>query len=248
MWKVKTFVMSFIVAFFCFSLMLMATLLWVQPYSKTSAAPARTNILLPKEEDQLELLLVHQEETVKSFSYLSVDPYKGKIKIRTFPPTSVINGEKLEQLWQSRPEDMQNLLNNYLNVSIKRQIILSDLDFVALMDQIAPLSITIDEGFQVVKNGMEIIMEAGTHSMDGELLLQYLNQTKNPVKYIQRSQLILQIYLEKLFPVLSQELFLDLLNYMDSDLTLDDFDQISGSLSFMSELLVGSFIEVYSGS
>ncbi len=246
--SIKAFVMTFIVAFFCFSLMLMATLLWIQPYSRPQSEPVQSNIFLPKEEDELNILLIHKDQTVKSFSCIFLSPHKGKVIVKTFPQTSVINGENLADLWEASTEDLKKLLSSQLKTNFDREILISDRDFIALIDMLGGISIKTEERLYFDENGIDMILEAGLQPMDGELLLFYLNQSKTGADYGRKNSAILISYLEKLLPHLDQENFLELLDHMESDLTVSDYDSLSNSLIFMEKFAVEPVVELYSGS
>ncbi len=242
MQTIKAFVLAFIPAFFCFSLMLMGTLLWVQPYSPGQEAPASANLFLPKEEDRMDLLLIHEGQQIRSYTFLSIDPSIGKVRICTFPPTAVINGEKLGEL---EPEDIKELFALYFREDIERQILLSNQDLMDLVDDIGSVEL-LTEGFSYVEKGLPVTVEAGRHRMDGQLLLRYLQNGKTPLEVCQRSEAALQSYLEKLLPRLNQEIFLNLLDHMESDLCLADYDQRKDGISLMCQLTTDTLVVPYS--
>ncbi len=246
--SIKAFTMTFIVAFFCFSLMLMATLLWIQPYSRPQSESVQSNIFLPQEEDELNIILIHEDSNVKSISCLFLSPYKGKIGIKTFPQTSVVNGENLAALWEASPDNVKKLLSAHLKENFDRELIFSDRDLIALVDMFETIPIKTEERLRLKENGVEIILEAGLQPMDGELLLFYLNQSQTSADYARRSSAILTSYLEKLLPQLDQETFLELLDHMESDLTVSDYDRLADSLIFMKKFAVAPVVELYSGN
>ena len=102
MQSLKLFIRSFVPAFFCFTLMIMAAVLWVSPVSRSQEMSAQSYLSLPSEEETLTLLAIHAEDTLQSLTVLSIQPQQGQILLHSFPPETIINGETLSELWEQQ--------------------------------------------------------------------------------------------------------------------------------------------------
>lgn len=243
MQRICSFLWAFSLAFFCLSLMIMAAVLWVTPYSRWQETPVQSYIAIPKEEDSFTLLAIHAEgKKLRSLSVIAVQPRQGRILLKTFPPTAMIHGENLEQVWQERGSDaLLPLLSSYLDWEIQRCALVSDRQFCTLIDQFGPAPLTLEQPLQYSRSDISVTLEPGTHKLNGDQCLRWLASSENSLTYAQRSGQLLQTLINKNISlaanIQAQEAFLTLIDSMDSDLSLSDYDRCHSALDFMVRLV-----------
>lgn len=243
MQRIRSFLWAFFLAFFCLSLMIMAAVLWVTPYSRPQEAPAQSYIAIPKEEDSLILLAIHAEgNELRSLSVINVQTREGQILLKTFPPSAVINGENLGQLRQREGNTaLIPILSSYLDWDIQRFALVSDQQISALIDRFGPAPVTLEQPLQYSRSDIMVTLEPGTHNLNGEQCLRWLASSENSLTYARRSGQLLQTLINQNISVAAgeqaQETFLTLLDSMDSDLSLGDYDRCHSAWAFMARLV-----------
>ena len=242
MQSLKLFVQSFVPAFFCFTLMIMATVLWVSPVSRSREMPAQSYFSLPSEEETLTLLAIHAEDTLQSLTVLSIQPQQGQILLHSFPPETIINGETLSELWEQQElTSLDALLSAYTDLSIQRHLTVNDRQLFALLESFCSITAVLEQPLHYTQAGLTVTLEPGTHRLNSQQCLYYLQSAPNSSLRARRCEELLQNALNEHWPILAsaqaQESFLKLLDLCDSDLTISDFDRCGEACAFMAQLV-----------
>ncbi len=242
MQNVKIFFQSFIPAFFCFSLMIMAAVLWVSPVSQPQNAPMQSYLSLPSADDSLTLLAIHAEDTLRSLTLLSIQPQSGQILLHTFPPNTVINGENLSEAWkQKNLSSLKSLISAYSKLGIQRTLLIDDRRLFAMLKQFAPISAVLEESLHYTQSGLTVTLEPGMHRLNAEQCLYYLNNAETPSLYARRCEELLQNAINEHWSMMAtsqaQETFLHLLDLCDTDLSVSDFDRHGDACSFLAQMV-----------
>jgi len=206
--QVKLFLHAFFVAFFCFSLMVMWAVLWLQPYSKTVEQSGNT-LSIPQESSSLVIHIVYSDDTIYRYSLLSLQPQKGNITIR-------------------------NSTSPFSSDDYDRTVQLSKLQLSSLVDYVGGIPVELEKSFAYQKSNINISLEKGTHTLSGEQVLHYLEQNNC------NSSILISL-LNQLFPKLceenGQDFFLSLLDLIETDLTVADFDNLIEDVSFLYRIV-----------
>lgn len=241
MQSLKSFLLSFSFSFFCLSLIVMATVLWVSPFARPQEAPAQSYISIPEEEDSITVFAVLAEESASCFSVISFQPRAGTVALWTFPPDTVINGEILGSVWAENPALAMNLLSAYLELPIERWAILQNQDVVELVDLFGPVSVTLTQPLTWHQASLSVTLEPGLHQLNGEEILHYLQASPDPQEYARRAAVLLQQLINQAMPLAASEqaqtLFQQLLEHMETDLSSADYDRCHNSIAFMAQLV-----------
>ena len=242
MQKIKLFVQSFIPAFFFFSLMIMAAVLWVSPVSRTQETPAQSYLSLPSDNDTLSILAVHAEKkTLYSISLISIQAQRGQILIHSFPVDTVINGKKLSELWEQKSDLLSAVLSSYSGYEIQRQICVDDGQFLSLVEYFGSVSAVLEEPLRYTQSGLSITLEPGPQRLNGLQCLYYLQAAPTNFLRARRCEELLKNAVNEHWSLLAseqaQDIFLTLLDFCDTDLTVSDFDRFGAAFSFMARVV-----------
>ncbi len=240
MHSVKLFIQGFLPAFCCFSLAIMAAVLWVTPISRSQDQPIQSYINIPNEDNSLNLLAIHADEQLYSVSLLSFNARKGTVSIHSFPTDSIINGVKLSKYWEIHQEkSLKALLSSYTETEIQRQLVVNDRQLAALLEFFAPISAVLEEPLSYTRSGLPVTLEAGTHQLSAEQCLHYLLTADHHVRARRCEELLCNAINSTNSISLSelQENFLLLLDLADTDLNISDFDHCASAFFFMLQLV-----------
>lgn len=233
------FLWAFLWAFFAFSLMIMATVLWITPYSRPKDTRTLSSLSLPKESDRLTVLIVHHSQQLYSLSVLSFLPDQGRITFDTLSPDQIEPYEEPTQAETIRKLTQRS--SQVLGQPIQRYLLLTDEQLLHLLNQWNPPLIYLEEPLIYTQNGMNLVLSAGLQALSGEQCLHYLHSASDKDSFMQRSQALLCSFLEQNFKlcadITAQDDFLFLLDHCNTDLSLSDFDQYHSAWSFMAQLI-----------
>lgn len=236
--SLKIFFFTFPLAFFCLSLIIMATVLWVHPYSRQPDNRTLQHISVPQEEDGLSILIVHQQEKLRSAVLLSFLPTEGYVLLKTFPPDLMVNGENLASVWSKGKE---SAVKEQLNLTSDRYIVVDDQQFEKFIDLLGTVPIQLNEPLIYTEADMTISLGRGLQHLDGEQILHYLSEIEKKDDYTQQFSLLLQSICERALILLSKEnsqnLYYEMLDCMDSDLSINDYDLCHSSLAFLMQIV-----------
>ena len=240
--SLKLFFQSFIPAFFFFSMMIMATVLWVSPFSKPQRSFSSSHLTLPSDRDSLTVLAIHADQTLQSLSLISIKPKQGEVLIHSFPPNSIINGNKLSTLWKNgEKEVLLSLLSSYSGYQIQRQIQVNDRQLNSLIDYFGPISVVLEEKLCYKQSGLSVTMEPGFQRLNSVQCQYYLQQASSDYLRARRCDKLLQNAINENWSVLAsaqaQKVFLDLLDLCDTDLSVNDLDRYGEPYAVMAQLI-----------
>lgn len=240
--KIKLFFQAFLPAFFCFSLMIMAAVLWVSPVSQPQEAPTQIFLSLPSDSESLTILAIHAEDHLSALTILSIQPHRGRILIRSFPPDSVINGETLSELWQQQEiSTLMTLLSSYTDLEIQRQLLVDDRQLLDLLEYVCPITAVLEQPLHYEQAGLSVTLEPGLHRLSSQQCLHYLESSPSSVLYARRCEELLQNAINEHWPMMAseeaQDLFLDLLDLCETDLSISDFDRCGEAFSFLAQMV-----------
>lgn len=237
--SIKLFFQGFIPAFLGFSLLIMAAVLWVTPLSHNKEKPAQSYINIPRSSDNLTILAVHGEEQLFSLTLLSFEPAKGQISLHSFPTDTIINGNKLSDLWKiDSIKQMTALLSAYTDRDIHRQIVVNDRKLLTLLRYFAPISAVLESPLSLTQAELTATLEPGVHQLSAEQCFSYLKSAKNPVLRAQRCEELLCNAINENSSMSSdqlQEAFLLLLDQSETDLSIRDFDRYAELYFFLMQ-------------
>lgn len=233
----RYFLPAFFLSFFCFSLMIMSTVLWIHPFKRSSPEYNSQYISLPSENEQLQLLLIHENH---SFSLISFQPQHGCIELQSIPFHSTVDGEPLSLLYDiGSKSKISNILSVYFSTNIDKIAAMTDKNLCQIIDLLGGVTLKLDKDFTYRESDIEIDFSPGIHLLRGEQCLCYLTeiQSAESTRWIQllsaMTEKLLAASLDKNF----RELCTQLLDHADSNLTFTDYDRCYESLHFMANLV-----------
>lgn len=244
MQTVKLFLHSFLVSFVLFSILIMACVLWVQPYTKTPQQSTIQGLALPRAEDSCTILIILTEDSPQCYALLSLHPYNGEISVKSYLPCATVSGLSLSTLWeQCGPDTISCELSKHSKKNIHRCIFMNKKELCSLVDATEPISLSLAQPFRYQDNGISVTLEAGTQRFNATQLHNYLKQDLTPQQY---DDILLSVS-KKIFLALAsengQEFFLSMLDWMDSDISLMDFDNYYETLQFMVRMQPDLFLQ-----
>lgn len=181
----------------------MWAVLWLQPYSSKKDAQADLFLSIPKESESMDILLIHEGD--ENYSLISFRTKSGEIKI-------------------------QSNLSSTPSSAYQRKIRISDRQIVSLVDLLKGINIELKSPLKYSENGIHVLLEPGVHTLSGEQLLHYMEQADS---CDQLRIAILQQLLPKLCEENGQNHYISMLDCMNSDLTVSDYDNFIDDLSFL---------------
>ncbi len=207
--SLKFFLHSFIVSFFCFSLMVMGAVLWLQPYTQKKESTTEHFISIPKENNTLNILITHVEESSNCSFLLSFRPNEGHIIIHPLSTAhSTSDYEKFVQI--------------------------NNIQLLTLVDHLGGVPIELQQPLHCTKDGISSILEVGTHTLTGEQVSHYIQQNGACTSLL--SSVLYQL-LPKLCAENGQEWFILLLDLLDTNLTVADYDNFIDEIAFMYRIV-----------
>lgn len=237
--KVQTFLAAFLCAFLGFSLLIMGTVLALEPPQRQEAAVSSPGFLLPQEEEGLEVLAFLQGEDRLRLARLSCAPREGKVFLHFYSP------EEMEALSLSQhynwggPSAVREALS--LPDSC-RSLLVEEGQLSQLADWLGPLPLHLTEALPYGQAGLQLLLEPGEQLLEGEQLAAYLRQgqRRGSSEVEQRWQKLAEAFVSQYLRRAAQnpqELFLQLLDNVETDLSLADYDRCQQAFSFLLKLV-----------
>ena len=237
MYFLRHFLPAFFLSFFCFSLMIMTTVLWVHPFRHQPLEPAPQYLFLPTDKEQLNLLLIHENH---SFSLLSFHPQNGRIELQSIPFHSTVDGHSLPSLYNiGRKNSTKSILSVYFGTDIDKIAVLNDKNLCRIIDLLGGVTLKLDKDFSYRQSDMEINFAPGIHQLNGEQCLHYLTEISSAesTRWIQLLSAMTEQFLAASPNKNFRELYSKLLDHADSDLTIADYDRCYEAMRFIANVV-----------
>lgn len=237
--KVQTFLAAFLCAFLGFSLLIMGTVLALEPPQRQEAAVSSPGFLLPQEDEGLELLVFLQGEDRLRLARISLEPTEGKVFLHLYSPEEM-EGLSLAQRYNwggaSAVREALSLPGSC------RSLLLKESQLPQLADLLGPLPLSLTEALPYGQAGLQLLLEPGEQLLEGEQLTAYLRQgqRRGSSEVEQRWQKLAEAFVSQYLRRAAQnpqELFLQLLDNVETDLSLADYDRCQQAFSFLLKLV-----------
>ncbi len=178
LYKAKYFLLSFSLAFFVLSVLLLTLMSLARPGSPETAAvisetdePAYT----PDEDDALSVLFVGVDGDGQAgmFILARFDPARGRVPVAAFPPSTAVqnkgNTESLAEVFRYGGAGYAgDALAKILNAPIDRWVVMSRDVFVVCAAAIGAAEFDLPEAVTAVRDGVTHTLAAGTQLLDGQ--------------------------------------------------------------------------------
>lgn len=199
---------------------------------------------LPDSSDCMNLLLCEDSPSPSVFLLLRFDPVVGKIWISSLPPrlNLTLNGvsEPIEQIFKIGIEDTCLALSQTYQISPPYYLTLSRDSFVPLVNQFSPTPFTLSEDLSMTVYHTPILLKKGLQFLDGAQLLEWLKK-ESPSSPVEQGAFLcdtlascINHHLSLLDENRSQQLFSDIVNLCQTNLTFSDYASRKKAADFIS--------------
>ncbi|RPF42203.1 LytR family transcriptional attenuator [Hydrogenoanaerobacterium saccharovorans] len=250
----KYFVLTFAVAFLVLMMLAVAVVMAMQ--SKNSAhqsipqQPQTDDYYLPKAEDNLNLLLIGRDKDTdkpKYYFMIRLDVESGELPVAALPAQTVVtfNGKSktLAELYAlSGAKAVKQGLGELLGITVDRYASFNAENLIRAIDMIGFVEYDLPETLIFKDENISINLAKGKQMVDGQKLydiLRFPNYGDEYKRGTKSSDLLAHYINDRLEVVLSpqaDELFRNVINLTDSDLSFGDYDSRKEPLRFLAKL------------
>lgn len=244
--SLQYFIMSFTAAFLCFSLMVMAAVLWLEPFSRPQTPPPQTAALyLPTEEDTLTLLAVglSQDDALHTLTFLGFQPQEGRFPLAVLPGDLRLSpdGETLAELYEALSfSSFCQEVSCSFSIPVDRYAKISDENLDELLGLFCPVTVRLPKAVSYSNGDIFVSLEQGLQWLDGEKAA-YLTAgswgTEQERCFMAETIFSTAVNQKLTSPEYSPGwLFQQAVNLTDTDLSILDYQERLPALAFLTQL------------
>ena len=242
--RIKWFCLSFTAAFFCFSLMVMAAVLWVRPFSPVSEPVPSSAVYLPQKEDARNILVSFHASGQAPHTLLlfSVNPYDGKIPVAVFSPETILPGAgglSLNVLYQNgRMETIRQAVSAEFSIPVHHCMEITAEGFSELLDSLGAVPLELPRTVSYSLENITVVLNPGLQAIDGNKAFFLLSDSRwESFLTGKLFSNFLRQHLGSLLISENQDAFQLLLDHTETDLSILDYGHFHSSAVFMSQLV-----------
>ena len=207
-----------------------------------TTAQANETLLDTALTDAVTFLLICSEEKELTFCQLvSVDVKANKIRIKPIPPDYTLETssgpESVAEIFKSRSKSVFAASFSSRNINIKKYVHITEDNFKRLMAKMGTVPVEIGGYYEFNVDAVRYTFEPGVQNMTSDMLLKYM-------KFAEEGEAKLRLQGHAVADVFRQhftnenyskgeELFSELINLVDTNITAFDYNAAAGILSLM---------------
>lgn len=255
---VRYFCFAFAGAFFLLSLMVMAAVLWSHPYQKPQLPQTNGSVYLPAPEDAITALIVgipKEEQVPQTYMVVGFRPKQGQIPLVTLSGNTQVT-------YRGKPQTLQDVysyggvaaikiaLNESFGIMTDRYAQIPADGFVKIVNLIGVTGYRLDQTLKYTQGSITVTLGQGIQQIDGKkayYLATYPDKSEMSRCHTVSSlaQDAINQHMDLIISPLAQRLFNSVINLMDTDITVYDYEERHRAAEFLSQLKPNPAVAVY---
>ena len=255
---VRYFCIAFAGAFFLLSLMVMATVLWSQPYQKPQLPQTNGSIYLPTAEDAITALIIGappEEGPPQTYMVMDFRPQQGQIPLVTLSGNTQVTykgkPQLLSDIYAVGGEGAVKIaLNESFGIMVDRYAIVPEEGFIKIVNLIGVTGYRLPQALQYTQGSITVTLGKGVQQIDGKKAY-YLatypdkNEAARCRTVSALAQEAINQHMDLIASPLAQRLFTSVINLMETDITVYDYENHHRAAEFLAQLKPCPAVAVY---